>query len=176
MGAYVTSSVLDLFILSLLERGLQTPYDLHQQGGLSLGSTVPALRRLETEGLVRKKAPVGSSKRPRHWFQLTVAGRKLALSGWIPLLKASPPEDFDAVLRLADIAQHRRAQSADVLAFLQKAVSMRRLSARSITSAPHEKSEAFELVAICEAWDAARLRAEAKFLEELMKSLAQKRS
>jgi DNA-binding PadR family transcriptional regulator len=75
-------SVLDLFILSVLDRGLETPYDLNRQGGLSLGSTVPALRRLETAGLVRKKAAVGSSKRPRHWFQLSAAGRKLARGGW----------------------------------------------------------------------------------------------
>src|SRR5438270_14001701 len=69
---------------------------------------VPSLRRLETAGLVRKKKPIGSSKRPRHWFQLSAAGRKLARAGWIPLLKDQPPSDFDAVLRLADMAQHYR--------------------------------------------------------------------
>ena len=84
----------------LLDRGLQTPYDLHSKGGLSLGSAVPALRRLEEAGLVRKKVPAGSSKRPRHWFLLSAAGRKVTRGGWIHLLKAPPPSDFDAVLRL----------------------------------------------------------------------------
>ena len=108
-------SVLDLFILSLLDRGLETPYDLQRQGGLSLGSTVPALRRLESAALVRKKASVALSQRPRHWFQLSAAGRKLARRGWIPLLENQPPSDFDAVLRLADMARHYRTRPADIV-------------------------------------------------------------
>lgn len=166
-------SVLDLFILSLLDRGLQTPYDLHQQGGLSLGSTIPALRRLETAGLVRKKTPVGSSKRPRHWFELSAAGRKLARGGWIPLLKDQPPSDFDVVLRLADMAQHYRVRPAEVAAFLEAAASKRRSSARSGVSEPHEVRNSLGLLATRGAWDVARLRAEAKFLEGLAKSCRQ---
>jgi DNA-binding PadR family transcriptional regulator len=168
MGTKLPQSVLDLFILSVLDRGLETPYDLNRQGGLSLGSTVPALRRLETEGLVRKKAPVGSSKRPRHWFQLSAAGRKLARGGWILLLKDHPPSDFDAVLRLADMAQHYRARPADIVTFLEAAASERRSSAR--VSEPHEMRDSLGLGVTRKAWDVARLRAEAKFLEGLAKS------
>src|SRR5258708_23229447 len=98
MGIRLPQSVLELFILSVLDRGLETPYDLNRQGGLSLGSTVPALRRLETAGLVRKKAAVGSSKRPRHWFQLSAAVRQLARGGSIPLRNDLPPQQFAAVL------------------------------------------------------------------------------
>ena len=161
-------SVLDLFVLSLLDRGLETPYDLHRRGRLSLGSTVPALRRLKTAGLVRKKAPVGSSKRPRHWFQLSAAGRKLARGGWIPLLKDQPPSDFDAVLRLADMARHYRARPADIITFLEAAASERRSSARVFEH--RERRDSLGLVATREAWDVARLRAEAKFLEGLAQS------
>lgn len=32
MGAKLTYSMLDLFILSVLDRGLETPYDLNRQG------------------------------------------------------------------------------------------------------------------------------------------------
>jgi DNA-binding PadR family transcriptional regulator len=166
----VTYSVLDLFILSLLDRGLQTPYDLQRKGGLSLGSTVPALRRLEAAGLVRKKVPVGSSKRPRHWFQLLAAGEKLARGGWLRLLKDHPPSDFDAVLRLVDMAQHYLAKPADVVTFLEAEASDRRSAARSGLSAP---SGSLRVVATREAWDVARLRAEAKFLEGLAKSFRQ---
>ena len=169
----MTYSMLDLFILSVLDRGLETPYDLNRQGGLSLGSTVPALRRLEKTGLVRKKAPVGSSKRPRHRFQLSAAGRKLARRGWISLLKDQPPSDFEAVLRLADMALHYRARPADVVAFLEAAASERRSSARSGVSEPHKVSNSLGLVATREAWDVTRLRAEAKFLEGLAKSCRQ---
>ena len=126
----MSHSILDLFILSLLDRGLETSYDLHIHGGLSLGSTVPALRRLGSAGLVRKKAPVGSSKRPRHWFQLSAAGTNLARAGWVSLLKDQPPSDFDALLRLADMAQHYRARPGDIVKFLEAAASERRSSAR----------------------------------------------
>lgn len=163
--------MLDLFILSVLDRGLETPYDLNRQGGLSLGSTVPALRRLATAGLVRKNAAVGSSKRPRHWFQLSAAGRKLARGGWIPLLMDQPPSDFDAVLRLADMAQHYRARPADIVTFLEAAASERRSSAR--VSEPHEMRDSLGLTATRKAWDVARLRAEAKFLEGLAKPFGQ---
>ncbi|HEV3440551.1 MAG TPA: hypothetical protein VG122_24565 [Gemmata sp.] len=129
---------------------------------------MPALKRLETAGLVRKKAAVGSSKRPRHWFQLSVAGRKLARGGWIPLLKDQPPSDFDAVLRLADMARHYRARPADIVTFLETAASERRSSAR--VSEPREMRDFLGLVATREAWDVARLKAEAKFLEGLAKS------
>jgi DNA-binding PadR family transcriptional regulator len=169
----VIQSVLDLFILSLLDRGLQTPYDLNRQGGLSLGSTVPALRRLQTADLVRKKASVGSSKRPRHWFQLSAEGRKLARGGWIPLLKDQPPSDFDAVLRLADMAQHYRARTLDIVTFLEAAASERRSRARSPISGLHKMRDSLGHVATREAWDVARLRAEAKFLEGLAKSFRQ---
>jgi DNA-binding PadR family transcriptional regulator len=165
--------VLDLFILSVLDRGLETPYDLNRQGGLSLGSTVPALRRLAAAGFVRKKPPVGSSKRPRHWFQLSAMGRKLARGGWVSLLKDQPPSDFDAVLRLADMARHYRARTADVVTFLEAAASERRSSARSVVSGLREMRDSLGLVATREAWNVARLKAEAKFLEELAKSLRQ---
>jgi DNA-binding PadR family transcriptional regulator len=144
-------SVLDLFILSLLDRGLETPYDLQRQGGLSLGSTVPALRRLESAGLVRKKASVALSKRPRHWFQLSATGRRLARRGWIPLLKDQPPSDFDAALRLADMARHYGARPADIVKFLEAAASERRSSARSGVSEPRVMRDSVGLVATREA-------------------------
>ncbi len=169
----MSHSILDLFILSLLDRGLETSYDLHIHGGLSLGSTVPALRRLGSAGLVRKKAPVGSSKRPRHWFQLSAAGRKLARGGWVSLLKDQPPSDFDAVLRLADMAQHYGATSADIVTFLETVASGRRSSARSGVSEAHEMRDSLGLVATREAWDVARLKAEAKFIDGLAKSFRQ---
>lgn len=98
-------SVLDLFILSLLDRGLQTPYDLQRRGGLSLGSAIPALARLEGAGLVRKRDVVGASKRPRHGYKVSAAGLKLARSGWIALLKDPSPSDLDAVLRVISVAR-----------------------------------------------------------------------
>jgi hypothetical protein len=39
-------SVLDLFALSMLQRGLTTPYDLLRDAGLSQSASLPALSRL----------------------------------------------------------------------------------------------------------------------------------
>jgi hypothetical protein len=81
-----------------------------------------------------------------------------------------PPSDFDAVLRLADMAQHYRARPADIVRFLEAAASERRSSARSGVSEPHEMRDSLGLTATRKAWDVARLGAEAKFLEGLAKS------
>ena len=41
------STSLELFVLAMVRRGLATPYELKTKAGLSLGSTVPVLARLE---------------------------------------------------------------------------------------------------------------------------------
>ena len=171
----MTQSVLDLFILSQLDRGLQTPYDLLQRGGLSLGSTVPTLRRLEKAGLVRKKAtPAGSSRRPRHGYELSAAGRKLAHTGWLPLLKASPPADVDAVLRLADLASHHNAKVADIASLFERAARDRALLSKRASAGKVKKGVSSLLyLANKNDWDSNRLVAEAKFLAGLAKSLRQ---
>jgi DNA-binding PadR family transcriptional regulator len=173
MGAKVSHSILDLFILSLLDRGLETSYDLHIHGGLSLGSTIPALRRLETAGLVRKKDPAGSSRRPRHWYQLSAAGRKLAKNGWITLLKDRPPGDFDAVLRLADLAAHYERKPADIAQLLERASKDRILSSKQASAGKNQDGLASLLyVVTSNGWDASRLAAEAQFLSRLAKSVS----
>jgi DNA-binding PadR family transcriptional regulator len=169
----VPHSVLDLFIMSLLDRGLETPYDLLRQGGLSLGSSVPALRRLEETGLIRKKAPVGSSKRPRHWYQLSAAGRKLASNGWIQLMKDPPPSDFDAVLRLADLAAYYKVKAADIASLVERAAKDRILLSNRL-SAGKDKDGVPSLLYVVtrNSWEAGRLAAEAKFLFNLAKSVS----
>src|ERR1035441_799764 len=173
MGARLTPTLLDLFVLSQLDRGLQTPYDLLQQGGLSLGSVIPALRRLEKAGLVRKKAtPAGSSRRPRHGYELSAAGRKLARTGWTPLLKDRPPSDLDAVLRLADLAQHYGAKVADIASLFERAARDRAVLSKQ-ASVERGKSGVGPVlyVATRNTWDACRLAAEARFLAGLAKSV-----
>lgn len=174
MGARLTPSLLDLFVLSQLDRGLQTPYDLLQQGGLSLGSTVPALRRLGKAGLVRKKAaPEGSSRRPRHGYELSAAGRRLARTGWISLLKNQPPSDLDAVLRLADLAQHYGAKMTAIESLLKRAAADRTaLSKRGPRGKTNDRVPSLHYVATRSGWDSGRLAAEARFLAGLAKSMS----
>jgi DNA-binding PadR family transcriptional regulator len=170
----VNPSILDVYLLSLIDRGLETPYDLLKQGGVSLGSSVPALRRLETADLVKKNAPTGFGKRPRHGFKLSTAGRKLARGAWISLLNGQPPSDFDSILRLVDVARHYEAKNADVVAFLGAASSERRSSARSGRNGFRETRAPLGIMATREAWDVSRLKAEAKFLAELAAPPGQK--
>ena len=75
-------AVLDLYVLSLLDRGLETPYSLQREGGLSLGASTPSLRRLSTAHLVKRKEEQGSTNRPRHAYALTATGRDIARTGW----------------------------------------------------------------------------------------------
>jgi DNA-binding PadR family transcriptional regulator len=173
IGANVNRSVLNLFILSFFDRGFETAYDLQRHAGVSLGSSLPALRRLEAASLVKSKPQVGSSKRLRHQFELTAAGRKLARGGWIAPLKGQSPGDFDSILRLVDVAQHCQAKVADVAAFLDAASSARRSSARSGRTGSQTRAY-LGVMATRKAWDASRLKAEAKFLAELANSLRQK--
>jgi DNA-binding PadR family transcriptional regulator len=165
-------SILEVFILSLLDRGFETPYDLQRRGGLSLGSTIPALRRLEGAGLIRKTETVGASQRPRNGYQLSAVGRKLARTGWIPLLKDPPPTDLDAILRLADLASHYRAKAVEITSLFERAARERAvLSKRASAGKAKGGVSSLLYVVTRNGWDSGRLAAEAKFLAGLAKSV-----
>jgi DNA-binding PadR family transcriptional regulator len=165
-------SVLDLFILSMVDRGLQTSYALQRDGGLSVGSSIPALRRLEEAGRVKRTKVTAASKRPRHGYQLSAPGRKLASSGWVPLLKDRPPTDLDAALRLADLANHYGAKVVDIASLFHRAAKDRVVMSKQASAATVKDGVASLLyVSTKNDWDASRLTAEAKFLTGLAKSL-----
>jgi DNA-binding PadR family transcriptional regulator len=168
----VIQSVLDLFILSLLDRGLQTPYDLNRQGGLSLGSTVPALRRLTAAGLIKKREATGTSKRPRHAYQLSNAGQTQAREGWKKYLKTHNQMDLDAVLRVADMAHYYNVKAEDIVEFVDSVISERRMPGRSRLSNLDATSVSLGYMTALVAWNAARLKAEEKFLAALAKSVS----
>jgi DNA-binding PadR family transcriptional regulator len=162
----VSPSILDLFVLSLFDRGLETPYDLQRQAGVSLGSSVPALRRLEAAGFIKKRKAIAASKRPRHSYQLSTAGRNLAQSGWKTHLKTPNQMDLDAVLKVADMAQHYRAKAADIVEFLAAVISERTVPARSRLSKLDGTRSSLGHMNTLEAWNLARLKAEVKFLAD----------
>ena len=164
-------SVLDLFILSLIDRGLQTPYDLNRQGGLSLGSTLPALRKLAAAGLIRKEEAIGTSKRPRHTYQLSGTGRTKAREGWKKYLKTHDQMDLDAVLRVTDMAQHYNSKVADVVGFLEALILERKMPRRSSLVKSDRTKVALGYKSVLVAWNAERLKSEAKFLATLTKSI-----
>ena len=164
-------SLLELHILSLLDRGSQTSYDFLQQG-VSLGSSVPALRRMEDAGWIRAKRSSEVGKRQRHSFSLTAKGRKLVVRAGAGLLRQPPPADFDAVLRVIDIAQGIDAKAQDILAFLQAAMQDRRSLAKLAASRDGGNDKQLEFRVIRNHWDIARLKAEARLIAQIIKSLA----
>ncbi len=114
--------ILDVFILSLLDRGAESAYDFLRDAGISLGASTPALLRL-TKGrlVVRKKSP-SSGKRTRYKLQLTPAGAKAARTAWKEWLsEKSRMFDLDSTLRVVDLAIHYGAPRQMIRTFLRYA-------------------------------------------------------
>ena len=164
-------SLLELHLLSMLDRGAETPYDF-LQAGVSLGSSIPAFRRMEDAGWVRAKRSAEIGKRQRHSFTLLAKGRKLVVRAGIGLLKQPAPSDFDAILRVLDIAHGANAESTDLVVFLNSEVRDRLATAKQLTSQKADHANGLHFKTNRTQWNAVRLRSEAKFLANIAKSLA----
>jgi DNA-binding PadR family transcriptional regulator len=109
------STSLELFILAMVQQGLATPYELKTKASLSLGSTVPALARLEVSGLV--EASEEGARRSRK-FTITARGAKTLAQRWEEQL-AEDHTDLDSILRVAFLAWHHGDTNA-CLEFLRQ--------------------------------------------------------
>ena len=94
-------SDLDLFVLALIESELSTQYELKTAADLSPGATIPALRRLVTDGFVVQGKP-GPRGRTAH--KITSEGRRRLKEGWRELIDLGPSGDLAADLRVALLA------------------------------------------------------------------------
>ncbi len=169
-------ALLDIYVLSLLDRGINTPYALQRQGGLSLGASTPSLRRLIQSGMVKRKQEQGMTNRPRHVYTLAPSGREVARSGWREYFESGRlPSDLDAVLRLCDIALHYGATHARVSALLKNAAQRRATLASRAAAMPDEDNRLMYLP-LRSRCDVARLKAEAEALGKLASEMAGKRS
>jgi DNA-binding PadR family transcriptional regulator len=162
-------SILELYILSLLDRGLRSKYELQRKGGVSLGSSTPALKRLKGAGLITEQEAKEATKRIRQILMLTTAGRRLARQDWRnhPDLEANL--DVEAILRVIDIASYQAAPQYEVVDFL-KAMASRR--AHPIARGA---SLADGVTGLQEQLAAYRANAESVFLSQLAKSLSRSR-
>jgi DNA-binding PadR family transcriptional regulator len=111
-------STLEVLILSLLRQGLTTTYDLQAQAGLSLGATVPALRRLALAKLVARKE-LGR----RIEFSITREGEKTLGSWTVP---HQAPTDMDDLLRSAYLAWVTAAGKKEAARLLRQGIRARR--------------------------------------------------
>jgi DNA-binding PadR family transcriptional regulator len=96
-------STLELFILVLVHKGINMPYEIQVRAALSVGSTLPAFRRLLAQGLVEEAEPGPKGQR---YFALTPAGKKELKNAksHFDRLKRGPAGDLESTLRLASLA------------------------------------------------------------------------
>ena len=168
--------LLDIYVLSLLDRGIETPYALHRQGGLSLGASTPSLRRLTAARLVKRKEEAGMTNRPRHVYTLTSSGRELARNGWREYFQSGRlPSDLDGLLRLSDIASHYGASPAEVARLLKAASGRRATLARRAAAAP-EADNGLVYLSMRARCEAGRLKAEADVLGQIAAEMSAARS
>ena len=171
----MSTSILEIFILSLLDRGLETPYELRRQGGLSLGASTPALRRLSKAKLVTLDEKSSATNRPRHVYKVTLSGAETARIGWKPFLGAENlPPDLDSVLRIIDVAVYYRADKKKIAEFATRAANQRQVLAEQAASARAYAAPGFSYTAQRLKFDGERFLAEAMGLFELAKQVTRK--
>ena len=165
---------LELFVLALVQRSVNTPYRL-LSAGLSQGATIPVLGRLESSGHIRRGKP---GPRGRTEFEVTAAGRRHLKTGWQPLLESPVSGDIETILRAASLAALSGASRKVVSAYLKSAADARAVEAKKRSADAAEARPA-----LSDSFDAglykwmlamhstARLTAEVKFLRQLAVAL-----
>ena len=167
-------SVLDLYLLSLIDRGLRSRYEWQRHGGVSLGSSSPALLRLHAAKLIRAEKATGDSKRVRQAVQLTVIRRKVVRSEWRRYLDKESTADVEAILRIVDMTGHYGARSAELSAFLKKMAAKRMEAERGRGPRLAQDDDFRTAVGLQQLWASARTRAEASFLLGIAAAQAKK--
>lgn len=158
-------SILELYILSLLDRGLRTKYELQRHGGISLGSSSPALKRLKGATLITEQQAEDGSKRVRQILKLTPVGRRVMRKNWRQYFDVEVDLDVEAILRVIDIASHEAAPRGEIIEFLNT-MAFRRSRLADTDQDPTEG-----LTGLQEQLAAYRANAESAFLSDVAKSL-----
>jgi DNA-binding PadR family transcriptional regulator len=99
-----TLTTLEVFLLALIEQGLDTPYRLKQAAGISVGAALPALNRLTDRKFLHRAEVEARNKQE---FALTAPGKRALTNETKRLLrefKETPPKDSESALRLAAMA------------------------------------------------------------------------
>lgn len=167
-------SVLEMYILSCLDQGMQTKYDLLRNASLSLGASTPALKRLAKAGMVSRKNKKGVTARPRYEYTPTDVGNAALRSGISSLLTTAGDQDIDSVLRIVHVAGRHGATTKGIAAFLKRAAEHRDRLAKH--AAVESEYKGWDYPGLKRAVDAGRLKAEAKAIAELARRAASTRS
>jgi DNA-binding PadR family transcriptional regulator len=96
---------LEMFLLGLVKGGLITAYDWQAKARISLGASLPAVKRLLKAGLLEE---VKEGPRGRREFGLTAEGRDKVswrnLDRYLGKALDDPPGDLESAVRLACLA------------------------------------------------------------------------
>jgi DNA-binding PadR family transcriptional regulator len=166
---------LELFVLALVQRGINTPYDLFATVGLWPGATIPVLERLQKAGHVRRGKP---GVRGRTEYEVTVSGNQHLRLGWRPLLEAFLPVDIEAIVRVAIVAVLSGAGKEEVVAYLERAAAMQGKKSRRLKREAKVTEAALSPTGDADLYQwmrtahmAVRLSAEAKVLRQFAAAL-----
>jgi DNA-binding PadR family transcriptional regulator len=122
-------SDLELFVLALIVRDINTPYLLRENAGLSPGATVPVLNRLASDGYLRRGEP---ESRRRAEYQITPKGQRYLETAGARQLQGPIPADMEAILRIATLAVLSGAARNRVADYLNRAAEMKKASSASL--------------------------------------------
>ena len=169
---------LDMLILSFVAEGVSTPYQWLTQAGLSLGGSLPAVRRLLARGLVSEAA---TGPRGRREFTITRAGRKELknIDQYLHDAMLEPVADLESVLRVFSMAVHARQPEIAVRLLKDAASECDRKAIRAQKRASISSGQAgpASLYLSCTAQcEADRLHAWAASLRSLVSQLGKVRS
>ena len=114
---------LELFVLALVDRKINTPYLLREKAGLSPGATIPVLNRLTSEGYLRRGEP-GSRRRAE--YDIASKGRRYLENAGIQQLQEPIPADMESILRIATLAILCGAARSKVADYLKRAAEMKK--------------------------------------------------
>lgn len=98
------NSSLDLFLLALIDSGVSTAYAFKEKAGLSVGATLPAVRRLVKSGFVVRGEKL---ERNRQNLELTTTGKselQNSMKHFLIDYQDHPPGDSGSVLRICAMA------------------------------------------------------------------------
>ena len=172
------NSSLDLFLLGLIQSGVNTPYLFRERARLSIGATLPALQRLEKNSLISRAE---KGLRNKQEFAVTATGRRAFDSQLARILqeyRERPPSDSESVFRVASLAL-RVGKTSDAVAILRAAATAR--AQRSAipgtnTLAGNAHDVASTYAGLLSACESARSKAEARVISDLASSLVQSRT
>lgn len=170
-------SNLELFVLALVQRGLGTPYDFRLKAGLSVGSTSPALKRLEDDGLITGSDPGARGSRR---FTVTAKGGRVLNQEWESHLN-NHLTDLDSIVRIAYLAWEFQGRNA-AAKYLQESstalyglVASRKAEAERLSPAVTEPPVAETFLWLRTSGEAMRLEVDATLLKDLAEQIGQKK-